>query len=285
MCNGISYVQAMSVMALPLLLATHPAAGDVLVPVEQDRFTYTFADNTHTACGDPTIDGDAALGFEPFSSTAESSHNCSTVFVNARAAHSSEIGASALTASGSAEYSALAPGNTVWTEAISKFRVTFRLPAASDFTLSGRITGEGQVPSAESSVRLTGPGGQTLVEHVLHSPFPPGDPTQEQLVDQGRLPAGEYVLHGCASAGDLIDQANVLFHGAASFQLAFTVMVACPPDLDGDGHIGLSDLAILLSNFGTPGGASPQDGDLDDDGDVDLSDLAALLANFGATCP
>ena len=56
-------------------------------------------------------------------------------------------------------------------------------------------------------------------------------------------------------------------------------------DLDGDGCVDLSDLAQLLSNYGTTGGATYADGDLDGDGDVDLSDLAALLANYGAGCP
>jgi hypothetical protein len=55
-------------------------------------------------------------------------------------------------------------------------------------------------------------------------------------------------------------------------------------DLDGDNAVGLSDLAALLSNFGTPSGAIQEQGDLDGDGDVELSDLAVLLANFGATC-
>ncbi|MFQ5805875.1 MAG: hypothetical protein ACE5I3_05430 [Phycisphaerae bacterium] len=54
-------------------------------------------------------------------------------------------------------------------------------------------------------------------------------------------------------------------------------------DLDGDGDVDLSDLAILLSNYGVVGGAQYEDGDLDGDGDVDLSDLAALLANYGTT--
>ncbi len=56
-------------------------------------------------------------------------------------------------------------------------------------------------------------------------------------------------------------------------------------DLDGDGCVDLSDLAQLLSNYGTTGGATYADGDLDGDGDVDLSDLAGLLANYGAGCP
>jgi hypothetical protein len=59
----------------------------------------------------------------------------------------------------------------------------------------------------------------------------------------------------------------------------------CIGDLDNDGAIGLGDLAILLSHFGQPSGASPGDGDSDSDGDVDLGDLAQLLAVFGTSCP
>ena len=43
-------------------------------------------------------------------------------------------------------------------------------------------------------------------------------------------------------------------------------------------------MAILLSNFGTPSGALPEDGDIDGDGDVDLGDLAVLLSQFGTVC-
>ncbi len=52
-------------------------------------------------------------------------------------------------------------------------------------------------------------------------------------------------------------------------------------DLDNDGDVDLADLAILLANYGTTGGATYQDGDLDGDGDVDLGDLALMLANYG----
>jgi len=58
----------------------------------------------------------------------------------------------------------------------------------------------------------------------------------------------------------------------------------CPGDVNGDGSVGLSDLSILLANFGTSSGAGPEDGDIDGDGDVDLSDLSVLLANFGTIC-
>ncbi|MCC6360126.1 MAG: hypothetical protein IT450_15385 [Phycisphaerales bacterium] len=58
----------------------------------------------------------------------------------------------------------------------------------------------------------------------------------------------------------------------------------CPGDLDGDGDVDLSDLATLLSNFGTTGTATPEQGDSDGDLDVDLTDLAVLLGGFGSTC-
>ncbi|MBU0617227.1 MAG: hypothetical protein KKI02_05895, partial [Planctomycetes bacterium] len=59
----------------------------------------------------------------------------------------------------------------------------------------------------------------------------------------------------------------------------------CPGDLDGDGDVDLTDLAVLLGNYGMTSGATYEDGDLDGDGDVDLTDLAALLAVYGTTCP
>jgi hypothetical protein len=65
--------------------------------------------------------------------------------------------------------------------------------------------------------------------------------------------------------------------------------VTCPEDLNGDHSVGLSDLTILLSNYGITSGAGGEDGDIqpgpDGDGDVDISDLTTLLSAFGSTCP
>jgi hypothetical protein len=58
----------------------------------------------------------------------------------------------------------------------------------------------------------------------------------------------------------------------------------CPGDLDHDWDVDLSDLAQLLSNYGTASGAAYEGGDMDFDGDVDLTDLAALLAAYGISC-
>ncbi len=49
--------------------------------------------------------------------------------------------------------------------------------------------------------------------------------------------------------------------------------------------VGLEDLAVLLTNYGTTSGATHDEGDLEGyDGDVDLADLAHLLAHYGDDC-
>lgn len=69
------------------------------------------------------------------------------------------------------------------------------------------------------------------------------------------------------------------------FPHAFLLAPNDCPDLDGDGDVDLADLSALLTNYGTPGGASFADGDIDGDGDVDLADLSQLLTAFGTMCP
>ncbi len=68
----------------------------------------------------------------------------------------------------------------------------------------------------------------------------------------------------------------------------------CHADIDGsfDCIVGLTDLAVLLSNYGMTTGASLLNGDVDPydpyvssgDGDVDFADLAELLSQYGDDC-
>ena len=83
------------------------------------------------------------------------------------------------------------------------------------------------------------------------------------------------------------DEFTFQVHGAAGDSNIATVTLvyyACLGDLDGSHRVGLSDLAILLGNYGATSGAVYTDGDMDGDGDVDLADLAALLGYYGNIC-
>jgi hypothetical protein len=58
----------------------------------------------------------------------------------------------------------------------------------------------------------------------------------------------------------------------------------CAGDIDGSGTVDISDLAFLLSDFGSSTPSQPCS-DVDGSGTVDLADLAQLLSAFGSTCP
>lgn len=60
----------------------------------------------------------------------------------------------------------------------------------------------------------------------------------------------------------------------------FTTITNCPGDINLDNVVDLTDLALLLTNFGQVG-----IGDLDGNCTTDLIDLAILLRGFGAPCP
>jgi len=70
-----------------------------------------------------------------------------------------------------------------------------------------------------------------------------------------------------------------LFHSFAATRDCLTVETigGAPADLNGDGCVDSSDLAILLAAWGAPG-----DADIDGSGVTDSSDLAVVLAAWGA---
>lgn len=98
----------------------------------------------------------------------------------------------------------------------------------------------------------------------------------------GDVDEGDFAIYFArfdASNSDVIDFRVEPIHYA---DLEFVMLSPpCPADLNGDGEIGLSDLAILLSNFGVVG---PSPADINGDGGVNLADLALLLASFGSAC-
>ena len=106
------------------------------------------------------------------------------------------------------------------------------------------------------------------------------------------LPAGATSFDWRVPAGDGVVDARIRViardlrfqNSSAGTNRSFSITPGgggVPGDLNGDGHVDLADLGILLADFGCmpPG---PCVGDVDGDGDTDLADLGILLANFGA---
>jgi hypothetical protein len=69
---------------------------------------------------------------------------------------------------------------------------------------------------------------------------------------------------------------------AELYNVGFRVASSDPGDANGDGHVDINDLTIVLANFGKTGMTWSQ-GDFNGDGVVDINDLTIVLANFGST--
>ncbi len=135
---------------------------------------------------------------------------------------------------------------------------------------------------------------QVLVEEdiVGHDPADPNYPSDVRQVQMGLI--SHENTDGFMGAS-LADDADVL---AINFRAydddlvlggargVAVVAVGHTGDVDFDGDVDLSDLADLLSAYGSTFGNSPPDynsqADFDLDGDVDLADLAALLGTYGS---
>ncbi len=60
---------------------------------------------------------------------------------------------------------------------------------------------------------------------------------------------------------------------------------ACPGDVDGDGSVGLSDIAGVITCWGQPVVGPCANADQDGDMQVGLSDIAVVSNNWAVTCP
>src|SRR5262245_38153765 len=76
------------------------------------------------------------------------------------------------------------------------------------------------------------------------------------------------------------NRGHLIVNGRVGFAVRLYLLTPlCDEDLNEDGAIDLSDLAILLSCFSLPCG------DINADSNTDLADLALLLARFSLRCP
>ena len=253
--------------------------ADTIIPVTQDRFTSVLLD---TDCDGQTSAGEAAAGFEPFDSSVDTSQQCPRVpiFAFANANQNSSIGGSSMTLFANAVYNVQTPGSAL-ASAISNFIVTFELPRTSIVSVNGVLLGDGQVPGVETTAQLTGPTGEMLFSSTLTGPFPFGEATEQSIDEELTLEPGVYTLQARALAADAFDIGKPFFAGESALNL--TVEVTVLGDLDGDGHVGITDFLILLGNWGPcpqpcPPTCPP---DLDQDCEVGIVDFLTLLGNWG----
>ncbi len=117
-------------------------------------------------------------------------------------------------------------------------------------------------------------------------------PVQDVYVDAGS--SQTLIFHWTpidVGGGSFSATANVMANGqpygpkSESFDV---VLQVCKGDLDGDGDVDATDLAIFSADFRRTdcGEGEPCEGDFEPDGDVDEGDLAVFVLGFGGTdCP
>jgi hypothetical protein len=119
-------------------------------------------------------------------------------------------------------------------------------------------------------------------------------PTFAPVLDYWIPASGSETLEWSCTSTDLLPQGELLFStlaGTVGGAVAPNFKVAtqgcagggCVGDLNGDGFTDLTDLGILLADFGCMTPPGPCVGDLNGDGNTDLTDLGILLADFGCT--
>lgn len=110
------------------------------------------------------------------------------------------------------------------------------------------------------------------------------------LADDGRI-TGTNTPTLRIAAAELADGATYDLVATTAFQTLIVgpasvsvVSPPCPADVNLDRVVDLSDLTILLGNFGADNGPSGVLGDVTLDGAVTLEDLTILLSAFGSSC-
>jgi len=98
-----------------------------------------------------------------------------------------------------------------------------------------------------------------------------GPPPYTYILQPGALTPGAHVLGG---SWDMADGTHTTFPNSYNVTVAST---AKPGDVNNDGLVNITDLSILLSDYGTTNASA----DLNKDGTVNILDMSILLSNYG----
>lgn len=164
-----------------------------------------------------------------------------------------------------------------------------------DFTVASpsiyRLTGmlEGVTAAATLTYTLTPDGPRTTVFNYAGSEAAAGGGAGDMfafdefhLLDAGR---NYQLLLGVKPASYADDLENVQSDSATADVIFEERPFTLFGDLNFDGTVNISDLALLSSYFGTTSTVSYDRGDANGDGRVNISDLALLAAFFGSSVP
>ncbi len=157
------------------------------------------------------------------------------------------------------------------------------LEVGSTFTITWHVVIQHNLQNWDLWYSTTGPNGPWI---AIAMDLPMGDPsvgsvhTYEWTIPDAVTNRARVRVRMDNSATDYFDISN------ANFSIV-PAPPDCPEDLDGNGTVGLEDLAQLLGAYGSCVGDPDFDpaADLNLDDCVDLSDLASLLAVYGTDCP
>jgi hypothetical protein len=276
-CPTKRQLLTISVLTLGGGLLSARATAQMITPLDQTRTISGAAAASDDFYYESFDDSDVAPDLAPFDVSTAVNAVVSGADSSGSAWQTSSIGGDVLTASGGTAADGEGWSDNGWGrgDGDSVFRVTFDLAAAATARVIGTLEAyDTASDSGYAEAILVGPSGGVFAELA----FGPSDVVDfDQVL---HLPAGEYTLNVFADAHTYGDVPTGLGEASASYDVTFSVCLAS--DLDGDGLVGLSDLAVLLANYGAVGG--PAEGDLNDDGVVSLTDLATLLSDYGQSC-
>lgn len=154
-------------------------------------------------------------------------------------------------------------------------------------------TANGIAPMATNYIKRIKRGSPALIELPAIFRGDPGTmsftvvaPPAQASVPAGQAGAARVIIpNPNASGGDAMTYRVDSPNGPSITSTITLEYFPCIGDLDDNEIIDVTDLAILLSNFGSGTLYPFLDGDVDGDGIVTLNDLSLLLSQFGANCP